>query len=142
MISLKDSEAAFDRYKLKPKAQVDPDKFEGLGVEILGMKVPSPIWISSTAFHRMAHPDGEVATARAANTSSTPLMLSSWSNTPLEVVASECPNSLKMFQIYMSKVPEVNEDLWKRVRESGYKIMFLTTDWILAAKSSQDGKHD
>jgi len=86
----------------------------------------------------MAHPDGEAATARAANTSATPFMLSSWSNTPLEVVANECPNSLKMFQIYMSKVPEVNEDLWKRVRESGYKIMFLTTDTQLLGKREQD----
>jgi (S)-2-hydroxy-acid oxidase len=138
MISLQDSEAAFDKYKLKTKAQVDPDKFEGLATEIMGIKTPSPIWISSTAFHRMAHPDGEAATARAANTSATPFMLSSWSNTPLEVVANECPNSLKMFQIYMSKVPEVNEDLWKRVRESGYKIMFLTTDTQLLGKREQD----
>lgn len=86
----------------------------------------------------MAHPDGEAATARAANTSSTPIMLSNWANTPLEVFASSCPNSLKMFQIYMSKVPEVNEDLWKRVRESGFKIMFLTTDTQLLGKRESD----
>ena len=128
MISLQDAEAAFEKYKLKTRAQIDIDKFEGLSTEILGEKVPSPIWISSTAFHKMAHPDGEAATARAANTSSTPIMMSNWANTPLEEFASSCPKSLKMFQIYMSKVPEVNEDLWKRVRESGFKIMFLTTD--------------
>jgi len=37
MISLQDSEAAFDKYKLKTKAQVDPDKFEGLATEIMGI---------------------------------------------------------------------------------------------------------
>jgi len=38
----------------------------------------------------------------------------------------------------MSKVPEVNEDLWKRVRESGFKIMFLTTDTQLLGKRESD----
>jgi len=38
----------------------------------------------------------------------------------------------------MSKVPEVNEDLWKRVRESGVKIMFLTTDTQLLGKRESD----
>jgi len=55
MISLKDSEAQFDQLKLKTKAEVDPDKFEGLWTETIGIKIPSPICISATAFHKMAH---------------------------------------------------------------------------------------
>ena len=55
MISLKDSEAQFDQLKLKTKAEVDPDKFEGLQTETIGIKIPSPICISATAFHKMAH---------------------------------------------------------------------------------------
>jgi L-lactate dehydrogenase (cytochrome) len=86
----------------------------------------------------MAHYEGEIATAKAANSSRTPVMLSNWANTPLEEFASECPDSLKMFQIYMSKVPEVNADLWKRVRESNFKIMFLTTDTQLLGKRESD----
>ena len=128
MISLKDAEARYDDLKLKTKAEVDADKFEGLQTELLGIKIPSPICITSTSFHGLAHFEAETATCRAANTSSTPFMLSNWANTPVEVIGKECPNSLKMFQIYMSKVPEVNEDLWRRVRKSGFKIMLLTTD--------------
>jgi hypothetical protein len=30
MISLQDAEAAFEKYKLKTRAQIDIDKFEGL----------------------------------------------------------------------------------------------------------------
>lgn len=94
----------------------------------MGFELDSPICIASTAFHKMATLQGEVATAKAANNSKTGLMLSSWSTTPLEEVADQCPDVLKMFQVYMSKVPGVNEDLWSRVRNSGYKIMALTTD--------------
>ena len=57
----------------------------------------------------MAHPDGELATARAANAyNATTLKLSSWSTTTLEEVAAQAPDSLKVFQIYLSKIPEVN----------------------------------
>lgn len=64
----------------------------------------SPVFIASTAFHKMAHVDGEFASAAAANKSKTPFMLSSWSNTPIEDVAKLCPDSLKMYQLYMSKI--------------------------------------
>jgi isopentenyl diphosphate isomerase/L-lactate dehydrogenase-like FMN-dependent dehydrogenase len=87
MVSLRDSEAQFDRLKLKQAAGVDPDKFEGLQTETMGIKIPSPICIAATAFHRMAHPDGEEATAKAAHKTQTPMMLSNWASTPLEVVA-------------------------------------------------------
>ncbi len=66
--------------------------------------------------------------AKAASKTNTPMMLSNWSSTVLEEVAAANPNSLKFFQIYMSKVTEVNVDLWKRVREAGFKVMMLTTD--------------
>jgi (S)-2-hydroxy-acid oxidase len=97
MVSLRDSEAQFDRLKLKQAAGVDPDKFEGLQTETMGIKIPSPICIAATAFHRMAHPDGEEATAKAAHKTQTPMMLSNWASTPLEVVASHSPENLKSF---------------------------------------------
>jgi (S)-2-hydroxy-acid oxidase len=64
----------------------------------------------------MAHPDGEVATAKACNSSKTPLVLSSWATSTNEEVGAAAPDSMKVFQIYMSKLPEVNSDLWKRVK--------------------------
>jgi len=39
----------------------------------------------------MADPEGEVATAKAANSSSTPVMLSNWANTNIEEFAAACP---------------------------------------------------
>jgi len=52
----------------------------------------------------MADVDGELASAAAANKSKTPFMLSSWANTSIEDVAKVCPDSLKMYQVYMSKI--------------------------------------
>lgn len=59
-----------------------------LETTILGHKVQSPIGIASTAFHKMATPAGEVATAKGAQAYlNTTIQLSSWSTTPLEEVA-------------------------------------------------------
>jgi (S)-2-hydroxy-acid oxidase len=98
MISLPDNENAFTRIKLKPKAFASSKGFKGLNTKILGKDVNSPICVASTAFHKMAHPDGEIATARACESfNNTPYMLSSWSTVPLEEVAQESPNTLKIF---------------------------------------------
>ena len=67
MVSLRDGTAAFAELKLKPAAEVDEILFEGTETTFLGELIKTPISIASTAFHKMAHPDGEIATARAAN---------------------------------------------------------------------------
>ena len=87
----------------------------------------------------MAHPDGEVATARAANSFlQTPLLLSNWGTSSVEEVGQSAPDSLKMFQIYMSKQEAVNDDLWRRCRDNGFKAMCLTTDTQLLGKRDND----
>ena len=129
MLTLNSTRAAFDRIKLKRAAEVDVRKFEGTQTTVMGIKVNSPVMIASTAFHRMAHPDGEIATAKAAEAFyQTALSLSNWATTANEEFGKAAPNCLKMFQIYMSKREEVNKDLWKRVKDSGFTAMLLTTD--------------
>lgn len=51
---------------------------------------------------RMAHPDGEVATARAAGRQDTLMTLSSWSTTSVEDVAA-AGTGPKWFQLYVYK---------------------------------------
>src|SRR4051812_23598115 len=63
--TLADNLAAFRRVRLLPKmmravAAVD------LSTAVLGRRWPAPIWICPTALQRMAHPEGELAAARAA----------------------------------------------------------------------------
>lgn len=86
----------------------------------------------------MTNLDGELAMASGCEHTHTPFMLSSWSTTPLEDVAKAAPNSLKLFQIYLSKIPEVNKDLWKRVKDAGYVALGLTTDTQLLGKREND----
>ena len=74
-ITLHENHAAYERIKLKPKVLLDTSKRD-LSTTVLGQTVSMPILVAPTAFHRMAHPEGEVATARAAGQAGTIMMLS------------------------------------------------------------------
>ena len=138
-VTLHDNVDAFKKIHLKPSIFCDASIPVSTDTSILGHKVKTPICIASTAFHKMATAEGELATARAANAYlNTPIKLSSWATTPLEDVASQAPDSLKFFQIYLSKVPEVNKDLWTRVKNAGYKALHLTIDTQILGKREND----
>ncbi|KAJ1920447.1 Hydroxyacid oxidase 1 [Mycoemilia scoparia] len=109
---------------------------------ILGHKISSPICIAPTAMQRMAHPDGECATARAAHRNKTCMILSSWSTTSIEDVASatndskanssgvteDGPSYVKWFQLYIYKDREVTRGLIERAQANGYSAIALTVD--------------
>ena len=65
MVSLKEGIEIYGKLKLRPSLFSDPRKFKGMDTKVFGEIVGSPIFAASTAFQRMAHPDGEAATARA-----------------------------------------------------------------------------
>ena len=66
-ITLHENHDAYERIKLKPRVLRDISKRD-LTTTVLGQTVSMPILVAPTAFHCMAHPEGEVATARAAGT--------------------------------------------------------------------------
>lgn len=65
MVTLRENRAAYSRLRLMPKILIDVSKVT-TETTILGTKVASPICIAPTAMQRMAHTEGEIATAKAA----------------------------------------------------------------------------
>src|SRR6185437_10480487 len=74
-ITLRENRAAFERLFLHPKMLVDVSKRD-LRTTVLGQQLSMPVITAPTAFQCMAHPEGEVATARAANHAGTIMTLS------------------------------------------------------------------
>lgn len=102
--TLNETRSAFADIKLKARALGNADAFENTETTFLGYKIKSPICIAPTAFHKLAHPDGEIATAKAAQKTNTLMCLSSWSTCTLEEVA-EANDELKIFQVYFTRIP-------------------------------------
>jgi len=68
----------------------------------------------------------------------TPMVLSSWATSSNEQVGEVAPDIPKVYQVYLSKLPEVNADIWERVKRQGFTALALTTDTQLLGKRLND----
>jgi 4-hydroxymandelate oxidase len=94
---------------------------------VLGIPVELPIFIAPTAFHRLAHPDGEIATARAAAAAGSLFTLSTLSNTRVEDLMAQTSGPV-WFQLYVYKDRAATADLVARVEAAGVRALVLTVD--------------
>jgi isopentenyl diphosphate isomerase/L-lactate dehydrogenase-like FMN-dependent dehydrogenase len=125
-VTLRENLAAFERILLSPKMLMDVSRID-LTTSILGMTFNAPFMIAPMAFQRMAHPDGELATARAAQAKGIAMALSTGASTSLEDVAAEGPE-IRWFQVYVFKDRGVTRRLVQRAEVAGYKALALTVD--------------
>ena len=90
--------SAFDAMSLRPRFLRDVTE-RNLATTVLGVPISFPVMISPTGGHKLAHPEGECATARGAGMSDTLMMLSTSSHCSLEEVAKVATGPL-WFQLY------------------------------------------
>jgi isopentenyl diphosphate isomerase/L-lactate dehydrogenase-like FMN-dependent dehydrogenase len=95
--------------------------------EVLGMKLPFPALIAPMAYQQLAHPEGEIATARAAAATGVPYVASTMSNVTLEEIAAATP-APKWFQLYCHRERDITKDLIKRAEKAGYAAIVVTVD--------------
>lgn len=141
-VTLKSNREAYEKFKIHYKVLVDVQKRD-LSTTLFGQKVACPILIAPTAFHKLAHPDGELATARAAVQSNTIMTLSSLSNTTIEEV-SAATNRTFWFQLYINKDREFTRNLVARAEAAGAKALVVTVDtpvWGRRERDIRNGFH-
>jgi len=107
-----------------------------LATTVLGQPVTSPVLFAPTAFHKLAHPDGELATARAARDLGTVMVLSTLSNVPMEEVCAE--HDKVWFQLYVYKDRALTRDLVARAEAAGAKAIVLTVDAQMWGRRERD----
>ncbi|XP_070566442.1 2-Hydroxyacid oxidase 2-like isoform X2 [Ptychodera flava] len=99
-----------------------------MSTTVLGEKLDAPICISPTALHGLAHPDGEVATCKAAADMNTLMAVSSVSLKSIEDVAAARPYSPKWQNIYIWRLREVMKDMVRRAEVAGFKAIVVSVD--------------
>ncbi|TQD82492.1 hypothetical protein C1H46_031928 [Malus baccata] len=124
--TLKENESAFSRILFRPRILIDVSKID-LRTTVLGLNISMPIMIAPTAMQKMAHPEGEYATARAASAADTIMTLSSWASSSVEEVVSTGPG-IRFLQLYVHKDRNVVAQLVKRAERAGFKAIALTVD--------------
>jgi 4-hydroxymandelate oxidase len=117
---------ALDRIRLRPRCLVDVSSCDA-SVELLGARLAAPLGIAPTAYHQLAHPEGEVATARAAGEAGVLFTVSMFASRTLEDIAAAASGPLWL-QLYWLKQRDVMRDLIHRAESAGYRALVLTVD--------------
>ncbi|XP_072165896.1 2-Hydroxyacid oxidase 1-like [Diadema setosum] len=138
-ITLRDSREAFRRYRFRPLVLRDVST-RNLSTTVLGHRIAFPCCISPTALHKGAHPDGELATAKAAASRNVMMSLSCAANVLLEDIAEATPTGLIMMQLWIFKNRQISELLVRRAEKAGFKALMLTVDYII--HGMRRGEHE
>jgi isopentenyl diphosphate isomerase/L-lactate dehydrogenase-like FMN-dependent dehydrogenase len=136
-LTLRDNVGAFSRWRLRPRVLVDVGGVT-TATTVLGREVSMPLLVAPTAFQRLAHPDGEVATARAAAEVGTVMCQSTLSSvTPAELAAA-APDARLWFQLYWSSDRGFTAELLAAVAEAGFEAVLFTVDFPAAGRRERD----
>ena len=135
--TLRDNEAAFARRRFRPRMLVDVSHID-TSVTLLGERVAMPVGVAPTAQHRLAHPDGEAATARAAAAAGVMFCASTSSSLSLEEIAAAA-GPLRWFQFYtQDNAGPRSEALLQRAAAAGYRAVVLTADLAVSGRRERE----
>lgn len=135
-VTLRASRAAFERIQLLPRMLVDVSQID-LATTVLGAPVSMPILVAPTAHHRLAHDEGECATARGTGAAGTLMAVSTMATQSLEAVAQAATGPL-WFQLYVYRDRAVSESLARRAEATGYRALALTVDTPRIGRRERD----
>ena len=124
-ITVRWNREAYRSIRLVPRQLNDVGKLD-TSIRLLGQDLSHPILLAPTACHRLAHPEGEVATARGARDAKAGMVLSSYTTIPVESVAAVKP-PLLWFQLYVQE-KGYTRDLIHRAAAAGCTALCLTVD--------------
>ncbi|KAL2678655.1 hypothetical protein Neosp_009406 [[Neocosmospora] mangrovei] len=146
LLTVVDNEAAFDRYKLRPRNLKDVSALDTsttfLGTKVRMQLIQSqdflysprqvtfPYGFSPSGQHQLAHPDGEVATSKGAAKNNIPMVLSTYtSKSPEDVIAQGTGNPY-MMHICFFKDRSKTLEIIKRAEgtAAGFKAVIVSVD--------------
>ena len=129
---------AFRRRRLVPRMLRDVSQRD-LSTTVLGAAMPAPLLLAPIGVQKVVHPDGELATARAAAALGLPMIASTAAHFPLEEIAAaggaEAP---RWFQLYWPNDPGLARSLVERAEAAGYGAIVLTVDTFIPGWKPRD----
>ncbi|MFY1635028.1 alpha-hydroxy acid oxidase [Solwaraspora sp. WMMB335] len=142
--TLRDNEAAFDAYRILPRV------LRGVGTrdlrtKLFGETISMPVLVSPTAFHRLAHPDGEAGCARATAAADTIMVVSMAATTAIETIAAAAAEADRpprlWFQLYPQPDLAFTESVVRRAEAAGCGALVVTVDSPVFGRRERDLRH-
>jgi lactate 2-monooxygenase len=129
---------AFRGWRIVPRVLRQDLSARDLSVELLGTQMPAPVLLAPIGVQTLLHPEGELASARAAAALGLPLIASTASATPLEEVAEANAGGPRWYQLYWPNDDELAASIVRRAEAAGYMALVLTVDNYLPGWKPRD----
>jgi isopentenyl diphosphate isomerase/L-lactate dehydrogenase-like FMN-dependent dehydrogenase len=122
---------AFDRWRIVPRMLRDVSE-RTLERTVLGTKLPAPVLLAPIGVQTVAHPDGELASARAAAHVGLPLIASTAASHTIEQISEAAGEQPCWYQLYWPRDRELARSFIARAENAGYEAIVVTLDtWLL-----------
>jgi lactate 2-monooxygenase len=136
-VTMQTNQQAFDRWHIVPRMMCDVAERD-LSVELFGSTFPAPLVMAPIGVQSLAHPDGELETARAARELNLPFCYSSASTQSPEDVAKVAEDSPRWFQLYWPRDRDITRSFVQRAEAAGYSALIVTLDTRMLAWRERD----
>ncbi len=110
-------------------------------VEIFGKRYRSPFFLCPIGVLSLAHPEADLAVAKAASDLQIPFIFSSQASVRMEETTAIMKQSPRMFQLYWSKSDELVQSFINRASECGCDAIIVTVDTTLLGWRYRDLQH-
>ncbi|WP_421990166.1 alpha-hydroxy acid oxidase [Roseococcus sp.] len=124
--TLRANREAFERLRLQGRVMTDMSGAH-TRLTLFGDSFEHPIFLAPVAFHRLVHPDGELATAFGASAIRAGMVVSTSASVPIEQIARQATSPL-WFQLYLQYDRIFTQSLVTRAEQAGYRALVLTVD--------------
>lgn len=129
--------AAFEQWRIVPRMLRD-HATRDLSTEVLGTPMAAPVLLGPVGVQTLAHPEGELATARAAAAQGLTYVHSTQAGHSIEQAAEANGDGERWFQLYWPTNDELCESFLSRAQASGYSTLVLTLDTTLLGWRPRD----
>ncbi|MGH7719249.1 MAG: alpha-hydroxy acid oxidase [Gemmatimonadaceae bacterium] len=135
--TLTENRRAFERILLRPRVLVDASRVDAT-TSVLGQPLSMPVMLAPTALNKLAHPDGELAAARAARAAGTIMVASTAATYSVEEIAEAGARGTLWFQVYICKDRGFTRELVRRADAAGCQALVLTADVPYLGRRERD----
>lgn len=138
-VTLRAAHDAWDSIAIRYRVLRDVSQ-RTLATKVLGDTLDFPVLVAPMAFQRLAHAEGELATARAAAAAGAGMILSTLATTSIEDVRAATAGPL-WFQLYIYRDRGASRALVERAERAGCTALVLTVDSPLLGRRERDARN-
>ncbi len=139
-VTVAENLSAWEAMRLRPHVLRDVSDVS-TATTVLGTPVATPVLVAPCAYHELASPLGESATARGTAAAGSLFTLSTFATQTLERVEEASPGSPKWFQVYVYRDRALTEALVLRAAAAGYRALVLTADLPVLGRRKRDERN-